>query len=48
MKLTYFRLYISGSYLIIEPIAEGNKVKGEIVSILFDDQIRHIDDHKLW
>lgn len=37
-----------GDYCIVEPIDEGDKVKAEIVRILYKDQIRNIKSEKLW
>lgn len=37
-----------GDFCIIEPIQEGDKVKGEIVRILYKDQIRFIKSENLW
>ena len=37
-----------GDFCIVEAIEEGDKVKGEIVRILYKDQIRFIKSEKLW
>lgn len=37
-----------GDYVIIDPIEEGDKVKGEIAHILFSDHIRDIQEEGLW
>jgi len=37
-----------GDYVIVEPIPEGDKVKAEIVRILYKEQIKHIKKEKLW
>jgi len=37
-----------GDYCIVESIEEGDKVKAEIVRILYKDQIRFIKSEKLW
>lgn len=37
-----------GDYCIVESIDEGDKVKAEIVRILYKDQIRNIKSEKLW
>ncbi|VDP08465.1 unnamed protein product [Soboliphyme baturini] len=37
-----------GDYVICQPIAEGDKVKAEIVHILYRDNIRYIQQHSLW
>lgn len=39
---------ISGDYVLIDPIEEGDKVKGEIVTILYKDQIKYIKAEGLW
>ncbi|XP_064622419.1 probable RNA-binding protein EIF1AD [Lineus longissimus] len=37
-----------GDYVLIDPIEEGDKVKGEIVTILYKDQIKYIKAEGLW
>ena len=37
-----------GDYCIVEPIEEGDKVKAEIVRILYKDQIRFIKSENSW
>ncbi|GFO34715.1 eukaryotic translation initiation factor 1a domain containing [Plakobranchus ocellatus] len=37
-----------GDFILIEPIEEGDKVRGEISHILFKDQIKHIQENKKW
>ncbi len=37
-----------GDYCIIEPIEEGDKVKGEIVRVLYKEQIRFIKSENVW
>ncbi|KAL8600492.1 hypothetical protein ACOMHN_044957 [Nucella lapillus] len=37
-----------GDYVIIDPIEEGDKVRGEIAHILFSDHIRDIQEEGLW
>merc|ERR1739846_271803 len=37
-----------GNYCIVEPIEEGDKVKAEIVRILYKDQIRTIKTESQW
>ncbi|XP_046351355.1 probable RNA-binding protein EIF1AD [Haliotis rufescens] len=37
-----------GDFVLVEPIAEGDKVRAEILSILYKDQIKHIKDEGLW
>lgn len=34
--------------MLIDPIEEGDKVKGEIVTILYKDQIKYIKAEGLW
>eukprot|EP00052_Salpingoeca_macrocollata_P033854 m.9790 g.9790 ORF g.9790 m.9790 type:complete len:235 (+) comp5646_c0_seq1:125-829(+) len=37
-----------GDYVIVDPIEEGDKVRGEIVHILFREQVRHLRQCGLW
>ncbi|GFS26783.1 eukaryotic translation initiation factor 1A domain containing [Elysia marginata] len=37
-----------GDFIMVEPIEEGDKVRGEITHILFKDQIKHIQENDLW
>ena len=37
-----------GDFVVVEPIAEGDKVKAEIVQILYKEQIKYIKDQGLW
>jgi len=37
-----------GDYCIVEPIEEGDKVKAEIVRILYKEQIRSIKNESQW
>ncbi|XP_060581931.1 probable RNA-binding protein EIF1AD [Ruditapes philippinarum] len=37
-----------GDFVMIEPIGEGDKVKAEIVNILYKDQIKYIKDEGKW
>ena len=37
-----------GDFVLVEPITEGDKVKAEIVNILYKDQIKYIKEMKLW
>jgi len=37
-----------GDFVIVDPIEEGDKVKAEIVTILYRDQIRHIKRENQW
>jgi hypothetical protein len=39
---------ILGDFVMIEPIGEGDKVKAEIVNILYKDQIKYIKDEGKW
>ncbi|XP_030762835.1 probable RNA-binding protein EIF1AD [Sitophilus oryzae] len=39
---------IRGGYILIEPIKEGKKVKGEIVRILTKEQIQHFRKENVW
>ena len=37
-----------GDFVIVEPITEGDKVKAEIIHILFPDQIKELKRNKQW
>jgi len=37
-----------GDFVLVSPIEEGDKVKAEISTILYKDQIRHIKNENLW
>ena len=37
-----------GNYVIVEPIPEGDKVKGEIVAVLMADHIKHLKKIGKW
>lgn len=37
-----------GNYILIEPIVEGDKVKGEIVRILNKNTIKHFKENNVW
>ena len=37
-----------GDFVLIEAIEEGDKVKGEIVNILYKDQVKYIKENNLW
>jgi probable RNA-binding protein EIF1AD len=37
-----------GDYVVLDPIVEGIKVKGEIVAILYPEQIEYLKEKKLW
>ena len=39
---------LAGDFVVVDPIVEGNKVKGEIVHILYPEQIRYLRERKLW
>lgn len=41
-------LPFEGDFVIVEPIAEGNKVQAEIVHILYPRQIKHLKGNGLW
>ena len=36
-----------GDFVVVEPIIEGDKVKAEIVQILYKEQIKYMDKEKL-
>ena len=35
-------------FVMIESIEEGDKVKGEIVNILYTDQVKNIKENGMW
>ncbi|KAL4238701.1 putative RNA-binding protein eif1ad [Mactra antiquata] len=37
-----------GDFVLVEPISEGDKVKAEIITILYKDQIKYIKDEGKW
>lgn len=37
-----------GDFVLVEPIEEGEKVKAEIISILYKDQIKYIQEEGKW
>jgi len=37
-----------GDFVVVKPIEEGDKVKAEILNILYKDQIKYIKAEKLW
>lgn len=37
-----------GDFVVIKPIEEGDKVKAEILTILYKEQIKYIKSEKLW
>ncbi|XP_050355778.1 probable RNA-binding protein EIF1AD [Nymphalis io] len=37
-----------GSYILVEPITEGDKVKAEIVKIMKKDSIKYYKENNLW
>ena len=37
-----------GDFVLVSPIEEGDKVKAEIITILYKDQIKHIKNENLW
>lgn len=38
----------TGDYIIVEPIAEGNKVQAQIVYILYPRQIKFLKEDSKW
>ena len=40
--------YISGDFIIVTPIAEGDKVRAEICNILYKDKIKYIKSEGAW
>ena len=43
-----FRCDVIGDFVLVQPIEEGDKVKAEIIHILYKDQIRYIQQEGLW
>ena len=41
-------LFFLGDYVLVEPIEEGEKVKAEIVTILYKEQIKYIQEEGMW
>ena len=39
---------VIGDFVLVQPIEEGDKVKAEIIHILYKDQIRYIQQEGLW
>lgn len=37
-----------GDYVLVEPIAEGDKVKAEIVKIMNKDSIKYYKENNVW
>ena len=37
-----------GDFVMVESIEEGDRVKAEITHILYKQQIKYIQDEKLW
>jgi len=37
-----------GDFVLIQPIEEGEKVKGEIINILYGEQIKYIQSQGKW
>jgi len=37
-----------GDFVLVSPIEEGDKVKAEIITILYKEQIKHIKNENLW
>ena len=44
----YIQFFLPGDFVMVEPIAEGDKVKAEIVNILYKEQLKYIKDEGLW
>lgn len=48
-EFTSFHVFFNlGDYILIEPIEEGGKVKAEIVTILYKEQIKYIQCEGKW
>ena len=43
-----FCVFSVGDYVMVEPIDEGDKVKAEIVTILYKEQIKYIKEEGKW
>lgn len=41
-------IFFIGDFVLVEPIEEGEKVKAEIISILYKDQIKYIQEEGKW
>ncbi len=39
---------LTGDFVVISPIKEGNKVQAEIVYVLYQKQIKYLQEQKLW
>ncbi len=37
-----------GDFVVVQPISEGEKVKAEIINILYADQIKYIQSQGKW
>merc|ERR1712179_477555 len=37
-----------GDFVVVKPIEEGDKVKAEILTILYKEQIKYIKSEKVW
>lgn len=48
LKLMTVKRSLLGMFVVVEPIAEGNKVKAEIVHILLKDHIKNIKEENKW
>lgn len=44
----YFTILLSGDFVIVDPIEEGDKVKGEISFILYRDHIHYLRKLGIW
>lgn len=42
------KFFFLGNFVVIEPIVEGVKVKGEIVRVLLKDKIKYFQDEGVW
>ena len=40
--------HFQGDYIVVEPIPEGDKVKAEIVHILYPKQIKTLKEESNW
>lgn len=48
LKCLHVIIPISGDFVFIEPIEEGDRVKAEICRILYKEQIKFIKDEGKW
>ena len=47
-SFTFAYLLHIGDYVLVTPIEEGDKVRAEIISILYKEQIKYIKEEGKW